>query len=74
MKAAVLFSVPTKAEPGYCWRWRSVDGRACSQKHFVYYYDCVTNALANGYEAQVETAVGARSPGHGAVKPNHRAF
>ena len=54
MKAAVLFSVPTKADPGYCWRWRSVDGQACSQKAFVYYYDCLENAWANGYEAQIE--------------------
>ena len=73
MKAAVVFSVPTRAEPGYCWRWRSVDGPACSQKSFVYYYDCFTDARANGYEAQVEIGIGTRSPGHGAFKPSHRA-
>jgi len=73
MKAAVLFPVPTEAAPGYCWRWRSVEGRVSSQKFFVYYYDCLSNAQANGYEAKIEPAVGARSPAHGAVKPNHRA-
>jgi hypothetical protein len=74
MKAAVLFPVPTKALPGYGWLWRSVDGRACSQRPFVYYYDCLTDALTNGYEAQIEIAVGARLPARGGVKPKHRAF
>ena len=72
MKCAVLFSVPTKADVGYWWRWRSVDGEACSQKSFVYYYDCLADARAQGYEAQIEMAVGARSPGYGAVKPFRR--
>ena len=74
MKVAILFSVPAKAHPGYRWRWRSVDGRVCSKKPFVYYYDCLTDALANGYEAQIEIALGTKSPGHGAVKPGQRAF
>ena len=74
MKPAVLFSVPTKTGFGYCWRWRSVDGRACSQKSFVYYYDCLTNAQAKGYEAQIGMARGARSPEYGAVKSNGRAL
>ena len=74
MKPAVLFSVPTRGGFGYRWQWRSADGTARSQKSFVYYYDCLTNAQAKGFEAQIDMARGVSSPGYGAVESNRRAL
>ncbi len=68
MKPAVIFSIPSTTSPGYCWRWRSVDGNTDSTEQFVYYYDCLANARANGYSVLPMEAHGATAPGHGALK------
>jgi hypothetical protein len=52
MKPAVIFSVPMAKTAGFCWRWRSADGQADSMECFTYYYDCVADARANGYDVQ----------------------
>jgi hypothetical protein len=51
-KAAVLFSVPMTMSSGDCWRWRSVDEKTDSTQSFIYRYDCLENAQANGYRVE----------------------
>lgn len=65
--AAVLFSIPMTTTPGYCWRWRSVDGKTTSKGHFVFYYDCLSNAEANGYSVQRDAPRGNTAPGWGSL-------
>lgn len=67
MKAAVIFSVPEATSFGYCWRWRSVDGRVDSEKQFAYYYDCLTHASEAGYTAQLAVARGNTAPSWGSL-------
>jgi hypothetical protein len=70
MKPAVIFSIPMTTTTGYCWRWRAVDGKNDSADSFVYYYDCVTNARANGYDVEPTRARGDKAPGHAALGPH----
>jgi hypothetical protein len=63
MNAAVIFSLPAKTSHGYCWRWRSVDGKTDSTGQFVYYHDCLADANANGYSVQLAVARGNTAPG-----------
>ena len=67
MKPAVIFSVPITTSPGYCWRWRSADGKADSKSQFGYYYDCVADAQANGFAVELSVAHGATAPGWGSL-------
>ena len=66
-RAAVIFSIPMTTTPGYCWRWRSADGKTDSNGAFVYYHDCLSNAEANGYSVQRDVPHGATSPAWGSV-------
>ena len=65
--AAVIFSIPMTTSPGYCWRWRSVDGKTDSKGRFLFYHDCLSNAEANGYSVQPDVAHGNTAPGWGSV-------
>ena len=67
MKPALVFSIPSKTANGYCWRWRSLDGEAESAESFVYYFDCLADARANGYVAQPTQAQGTTAPGYWSV-------
>jgi hypothetical protein len=67
MKQAVMFSIPTTTAPGYCWRWRSVDGKTDSAQQFTYYHDCLADATANGYSIQQTVAQGDTAPGYGSL-------
>jgi hypothetical protein len=69
MKRAVIFSIPTTTSIGYCWRWRSADGKTDSTGSFAYYYDCLENARASGYDVQPTGVCGQNAPGRGAVTP-----
>ena len=53
MKPAVIFSLPAMTSRGYCWRWRSVDGKTDSAGPFAFYQDCREDAQANGYAVQL---------------------
>ena len=68
MKPAVIFSIPTTTGPGYCWRWRSADGTTDSTEPFLYYFDCLTDAKANGYSVEATETHGDTAPGHGSLK------
>ena len=69
MKTAIIFSVPTKTcAAGFCWRWRSADGKAASAEWFVYYYECLADARANGYDPQPLGTIGQSSPSHHALE------
>ena len=63
MKPAIIFSLPMATSHGYCWRWRSVDGKTDSTKHFAYYYDCLADANASGHSVEVVEAHGNTAPG-----------
>lgn len=63
MKPAVIFSVPMTASPGYCWRWRAVDGKAESKSQFAHYHDCLADAQANGFVVELSVAQGNTAPG-----------
>lgn len=69
MKPAVIFSIPSITSPGYCWRWRSVDGKTDSESQFVYYHDCLADAKAKGYSVRFEAARGNTAPGWGSLIP-----
>ena len=63
MKPAVIFSIPMTTSPGYCWRWRSVDGKTDSKVPFVYYHDCLADAKTNGHSVELAIARGDTAPG-----------
>jgi hypothetical protein len=48
-KYASVYPVAAANPHGFYWRWRSLDGTAHSGKEYVYFYDCLENALAAGY-------------------------
>ena len=73
MNTAVIFSIPTAAANGYCWRWRAADGKAASKKQFAFYYDCLMDAQANGFVVRPERAHGANAPAQGALPVSVRA-
>ena len=53
MKTAVVFFVPiAMSSAAVCWRWRSIDGTADSNRSFQYYRDCVDDARTNGYRIE----------------------
>ena len=62
-KPAVIFSIPSTTSPGYCWRWRSGDGKTDSKSQFSYYHDCLADAKASGYAVQLSVAHGDTAPG-----------
>ena len=72
MKPAVIFSIPTNTSPGYCWRWRSADGKVDSQRQFAYYYDCLADAKANGHTVPLTDAYGENAPGRGSLPDSFR--
>ena len=41
----------------YHWSWRSTDGARRSRSHYLYFYDCVTDARANGCQVEIEAVV-----------------
>ena len=41
----------------YHWTWRAVEGERASRCHFRYFYDCVTDARANGFEVDIGAIV-----------------
>ncbi|MDB5923644.1 MAG: hypothetical protein JWN13_2580 [Betaproteobacteria bacterium] len=55
MKLAQLFSVP--ASNGFAWKWRAADTRVESPGTFVYYHDCVQDAVKHGYTVEGGTEV-----------------
>ena len=61
MKLAQLFSVP--ASNGFAWKWRAADTRAESPGTFVYYHDCVQDAVKHGYTVEGGTEVLWGGPG-----------
>ena len=63
MKPAIIFSIPNTKSAGYCWRWRSVDGKTDSKTQFFYYHDCLADAEASGYSVQRSMAHGNTAPG-----------
>lgn len=63
MNPAVVFSVPMTTSPGYCWRWRSFDGKSDSKSQFADYHDCRADAQANGFAVQLPVAHGHTAPG-----------
>ena len=63
MKTAVIYSIPSATANDYCWRWRSADSEAESQKQFAYYYDCVVDAQAKGYVVRLSDPSGENTPG-----------
>ena len=67
MKPAVIFSIPMTRSPGYCWRWRSVDGKTDSKSQFAYYHDCLADARANGFTVELAVAQGNTSPTWGSL-------
>lgn len=67
MKPAVIFSIPATTPNGYCWRWRSVDGKTDSKSQFAYYHDCLADAKASGYSVQLSVARGNTAPGWGSL-------
>ena len=69
MKPAVIFSIPMPTSPGYCWRWRSADGKVDSKRHFKYYFDCLADAGTNGYEVQPAKTHGTTAPGYASLTP-----
>jgi hypothetical protein len=66
---AVIFSVPLHSTTGYCWRWRSVDGKTDSGDSFIYYYDCLSDARAKGYDVEPERPHGENAPGRASLRP-----
>ena len=52
MKPAVIFSIPMSQVEGYCWRWRSVDGKTDSTGEFFQYEDCLSDARASGHSVE----------------------
>ena len=73
MDSAVLFSIPTTTTHGYCWRWRSADGKVDSQRRFDYYYDCVADAEAHGYPVMPPDVNGENAPGRAALPISFRS-
>ena len=67
MKPAAIFSIPSTTPPGYCWRWRSSDGKTDSKSQFCYYHDCLADAKASGYAVQLPVAHGNTAPGWGSL-------
>ena len=63
MKPAIIFSIPAKTSPGYCWRWRSADGKTDSKGAFVYYHDCLADARVHGHAVEPAVAHGDTAPG-----------
>ncbi|HYC43929.1 MAG TPA: hypothetical protein VED01_00460 [Burkholderiales bacterium] len=41
----------------YHWTWRAADGQQASRCHFRYFYDCVTDARASGFDVDVPAVV-----------------
>ena len=41
----------------YYWAWRSVDGSHRSRCDFTYFFECLSDARAKGFDIQVEDVV-----------------
>ena len=54
-----LYAVPTPEAPGYRWRWRALNGDGQSRSSFVYFYECMEDALANGHAVDFEATFAA---------------
>jgi hypothetical protein len=52
-KTAEIFSVGTSDKNGFQWAWRCLETKQQSRKHFVYFYECVEDARAAGYEVDL---------------------
>jgi hypothetical protein len=67
-KAAEIYSIPIKTEPGFAWKWRSRDGTTVCAECFLYYHDCLVNARRKGYHVELKSPYGANRPG-GEIQP-----
>ena len=50
---AHISSVSAPNPYGYVWRWKSEDGAATSLRAFPFFYDCLSDARARGYEVKL---------------------
>ncbi len=59
MARCELYAVSSPETPGYRWRWRTIGGGAQSKSSFVYFYECMEDALANGHAVDFEATLAA---------------
>jgi hypothetical protein len=57
MTRSILFAVPVDTEPGLAWKWRTVDGRQSSDRTFVYFYECMTDAHGHGHYVDLAATI-----------------
>jgi hypothetical protein len=50
---AHISSVPAPNTYGYAWQWKSEDGAATSLRPFPFFYECLSDARARGYDVQL---------------------
>lgn len=64
MARCELYAIPTHEAPGYRWRWRTTNGQVRSKSSFLYFYECLEDAQANGHVVDfVATLAAARQYG-----------
>jgi hypothetical protein len=55
MRSCEIYPVPVKNSFGWKWRHRLPDGRLVeSKERYSLYYECVSAALASGYQPEVK--------------------
>jgi hypothetical protein len=52
-----LYAIPTREAPGYRWRWRALNGEACSKNSFLFFYECMVDAQASGHVVDFEATL-----------------
>lgn len=59
MARCELYAIPTPEAPGYRWRWRTINGDGQSKGAFVFFYECMEDALAKGHVVDFEATIAA---------------
>jgi len=44
-----FFAIAATSAPGFTWQWQKRANRTLTSGHFDFYFDCVSDARANGY-------------------------
>ena len=67
MSLCQLFPVSSGDSKEFRWEWRANDNSRRSSQSFERFHDCMEDARRNGFEVELQQAVGETAPGRGAV-------
>ena len=57
-----FFAIVAKTSNGFTWQWQKNENPTLTSRHFDFYFDCVADARANGYDGPLPA--GPRAPLH----------